>query len=124
MPYSTSDLISIAHAIRDIERGFDRAKKRTSEVDVRIDSSPIYLRGKLVGHGVRDAESGRLGFLPLVGSEVVIESLESLEEGAPSDEGAEFQGFDDDRTAVIEEPGGGPAFNEVFAPLLEDSEKD
>lgn len=65
MSYSTSDLIAIAGAIGDIEKGFGRAKRRNSEIEIRVDSVPIYLRGSLVGHGVRDNASKKLSFEPL-----------------------------------------------------------
>lgn len=66
MTYSTDDLISIARALADIQRGFQKATKRNQKVDVRIDRVPVFLRGTLAGHAVRDAD-GDLAFQPEFG---------------------------------------------------------
>lgn len=69
MDYTVRDLISIAHAISDIERGFNRARRRNKEIDFRLDRVPIHLRDTLVGHAVR-GDDDRLTFQPIVGEQV------------------------------------------------------
>lgn len=66
MDYTVKDLISIAHAISDIERGFNRARRRNKEIDFRLNRVPIHLRGTLVGLAVR-GDNDRLTFQPIVG---------------------------------------------------------
>lgn len=99
MPFSSAELISIARAIRDIERGFARAQKKNPGVEVRIDSVPIHLNGTYVGTAER--RDGALVFAPASASPerepaaapaldvVVIESVDDLLDAAEEPSSAE-----------------------------------
>lgn len=121
--YSTSDLIAIAQAIGDIEKGFGRARRRNSEIEVRIDSVPIYLRGSLVGYGVRDDATGRLSFSPLTTRTNAAPAepqtqaqvaVPVIHEPTPAEEAVK-----ESEVIVVEEK----PFGDIFDPLSEGAEK-
>lgn len=84
MDYTVKDLIAIAAALSDIERGFNRARRRNKDIDFLLDRVPINLRGNLAGYALRGAD-GRLTFQPLAAGVAlaVAESPVILEEHFP-----------------------------------------
>lgn len=105
MPFSSAELISIARAIRDIERGFARAQKKNPGVEVRIDSVPIHLNGTYVGTAER--RDGALVFAPA--------SPEREPAAAPALDVVVIESVDDLADAAEEKP---------FGPLLDDLRED
>ena len=63
MDFSTADLLVIASALTDIERGLTRASRRNAGIELNIDNVPVSLRGTIVGHAV--LIDGKMHFRPV-----------------------------------------------------------
>lgn len=115
MDYTVRDLISIAHAISDIERGFNRARRRNKEIDFRLNRVPIHLRGTLVGLAVR-GDNDRLTFQP-IGVERVGETFHAaLPDDAASTEVLVLSETTPGQPFTPDEPFADGVFDEVTDP--------